>query len=80
MRMRTTLAAGALAVAAILGSTGTALAHDRDDDHHSGGKTAACGSFAATMGMGHAAVGNGCKYSSWEGMMHDYGFQNHHSS
>ncbi|MFE4856630.1 hypothetical protein [Streptomyces sp. NPDC056670] len=72
MRMRTTLAAGALAIVAVLGSTGTALAHDRDDDHHSGGETSACGSFAGAGG-GHAAWGSGCLHSQWEGK-----FQGHH--
>ncbi|MFE9401563.1 hypothetical protein ACFYNY_07295 [Streptomyces sp. NPDC006530] len=72
MRMRTTLAAGALAVAAILGSTGTALAHDGYDNHHSGGGSGACGQFAAADG-GHAAWGNGCKHSQWQGMMPGHG-------
>ncbi|GHB36659.1 hypothetical protein GCM10010331_25100 [Streptomyces xanthochromogenes] len=74
MRMRTTLAAGALAIAAVLGSTGTALAHDRDD-HHSGGETSACGSFAGAGG-GHAAWGSGCMHSQWEGRYPGRGF--HH--
>ncbi|MEU9099740.1 hypothetical protein [Streptomyces sp. NPDC048361] len=76
MRMRTSLAAGALAVAAILGSAGTALAHD-GDDHHSGGATSACGTFAAATG-GNAAYGSKCSHSRWDGMFqgHD-GFGEH---
>ncbi|MET9532346.1 hypothetical protein ABZY02_17485 [Streptomyces sp. NPDC006649] len=73
MRMRTALAAGVLAAAAILGTTGTALAQDRDD-HHSGGETSACGSFAG--GGGHSAWGSGCMHSQWEGMYPGRGF--HH--
>ncbi|MFG3280488.1 hypothetical protein [Streptomyces sp. NPDC048111] len=72
MRIRTTLAAGALAVAAILGSAGTALAHD-GDDHHSGGKLGACGTFAAAGG-GHASYGSGCLHSEWDSMFGHRGF------
>ncbi|MCX5387397.1 hypothetical protein [Streptomyces sp. NBC_00083] len=76
MRMRTSLAAGVLAVTAILGSTGTALAHDRDDDHQSGGRTSSCGTFAAA-GDGHAAYGSACKHSEWMGHMGWMGHDSH---
>ncbi|MEU3368909.1 hypothetical protein ABZ734_00210 [Streptomyces sp. NPDC006660] len=75
MRMRTTLTAGVLAVAAILGSTGTALAHDRDD-HYSSGRKGSCATFAAANG-GNASFGSACKHSEWMGQMG--GWMGHHS-
>ncbi|MDT0439826.1 MULTISPECIES: hypothetical protein [Streptomyces] len=65
MRMRTTIAAGLLAVTAVLGSAGSALAHDRGDDHSSGG-FAACG-MVAGAGNGHGFYGNGCAGAHWKG-------------
>ncbi|QCN84179.1 hypothetical protein DDJ31_03650 [Streptomyces griseoviridis] len=63
--MRTTLAAGLLAVTAVLGSAGSALAHDRHDDH-SGGGFKACG-MVAGAGNGKGFYANGCAEAHWQG-------------
>ncbi|RCH67819.1 hypothetical protein DT019_16405 [Streptomyces sp. SDr-06] len=74
--MRTTLAAGLLAVAAVLGGAGSALAHDHYDDHRSEGDMKACGTFAGAN-MGHAFYGDGCVQGHWQGDNHWQG--NHHN-
>ncbi|MFJ2610024.1 hypothetical protein ACIQOU_06100 [Streptomyces sp. NPDC091279] len=71
--MRTTLAAGVLAAAAIFGSAGSALAHDYDDHHGSRGETAGCGIVAgAANGKGFYA--EGCGGSRWEGAAPNHRF------
>ncbi|WP_369217293.1 hypothetical protein [Streptomyces flavofungini] len=67
MRVRTTLAAGVLAVAALMGSAGSALAND--DGYRNEGGFRACGQFAGT---GHHTTfwGEGCSSGHWAGDGH----------
>lgn len=67
MRMRTTLAAGVLAAAAILGSAGSALAHGGPEDHGPSGGFKACGMLAGAGG-GHGYYANGCAEAHWKGV------------
>ncbi|MET7680690.1 hypothetical protein [Streptomyces sp. NPDC005423] len=61
MRVRTTLAIGVLAVTAILGGAGSALA-----DNHNEGDVKSCGQFAGAAD-GRAFWGERCTQIHWVG-------------
>ncbi|MFF7357177.1 hypothetical protein ACFZA1_31760 [Streptomyces filipinensis] len=69
--MRTTLAAGVLAVTAALVSASTALAFDGPEGRND---MKVCDTFVG-VGRGHAFYGDGCAQSHREGQAPGNGFQ-----